>query len=783
MKLVRLVRHQTSRAVYWVLWPYLLYLVFYGCVSSSYLSNVISRHTCPPLQLVVYPVWFTYVQPHVLWLDKKLHVSNAVSANWHPVKESLHSFDEEHQISYFAERVYTAASSAAGSAYGATSRIVGPYARYVAAQSYLYYRKRIYPSALFYGARYKYMLETSVDFLCGCIRRHALQALFYAKCGAHHVTTLYVAPVCSSIGGTLSQYLFVRQAVVASRAMYSLLLEKLAQISLSLQQKKDFIRSESYNLLRAGDFNRAYFRGRADFSTVVSDILDEITDDAAPGIAAETPETPSESITEDDFSEYSDEDEATLTITQTQTMFVTRQANELEPTADSDSSGLSLNLPETVSEEELTTLDSDSSQAQIEREILYWQSRVDKTLELVWDSLDVEFAPFLASKTEELKDAISANFSSLQQQNFLRYKEMNELIAAIHKDAEFIRETNTTIEEPEIDRQLMRDKIAEAYAMPQEVMKYVEQNLNEAHVLVMKQYNKAAQETVDVLESMAETVILDFSSRLSSLIGVLQLKEDFSDTMTWSAWKSFHKIKESIFEFRDQIFDDASAYKFNARGSKVPRGLESWAAYLGKVNFHISFLMRDNAEYLQLVRAKANVAYQEREGLTYRLKQEAKAKQQQLEKEQLEKEQLEKEQLEKEQLEKEQLEKDQPKKEPLQIHLKQEPERGETQSRYLAEQEQQNILQEDDSGKDVLEMAKDIIREAPHTNGESGDTRKDAFDRGVPFEDTAERGSGDGKDKLEGTARTEASEKDEFVEEATEAREMTGEREAMHDEL
>ena len=44
-----------------------------------------------------------------------------------------------------------------------------------------------------------------------------------------------------------------------------------------------------------------------------------------------------------------------------------------------------------------------------------------------------------------------------------------------------------------------------------------------------------------------------------------------------------------------------------------------WNEYLKNVEFHLNFLLRDNADYLQLVRAKANLAFQAREELIYEL--------------------------------------------------------------------------------------------------------------------------------------------------------------------
>lgn len=626
---------QASRSVRWLLVPYLIYLVFYGCASTTYPSNVIAQYTCPPLQEVAYPVWFAYVQPHVTWLDDRFDLVNTVSNQLHPVKQTLVDFDEKHQISYTLDTTLGPVIRTVVSVTQEVSRFVSPYLSVLSSKTRLYYGKNVHPLVLYYGARYKYTLESTGDAVLDYVKQYTWLVLRHVNHVVSHINASYISPVFAKIVAKASKYAFVRRIGLAARSGYLLLLEKSVLITSSLQRKTDFVRSEWANLVKFNEIRSTFIRNRDEMNTVVSHILEEIAESAAPTLNTE----PSvDTGLDPESSDFSDDDYEPITYTYTQTVFTTSSSSDESEvissiaTVGSVETKVDMYQPE-APDEELVTYDSSSSQAQIDYELSYWQAKVQKTLDLAVNNLEQDFGPFLTEKTEDLRQEISSNFSTLQLNNYQLYKEMNELIVSINKDAEFIKETNTTIEEPEVDRQIMRDKIAAAYANTESEMKVVEQKLNEAHVMVMTQYYKMAQDTVDVLESFADTAILDFSSRLSGLLEILQNNEDFDDAMSWSAWKSFHKVKESIFEIRDQIFNDANAYKYDARGAKVPRGLEQWAEYLGKVNFHINFLLRDNAEYLQLVRAKANVAYQQREGLTYKLKQEEKARQEQLERE------------------------------------------------------------------------------------------------------------------------------------------------------
>lgn len=350
--------------------------------------------------------------------------------------------------------------------------------------------------------------------------------------------------------------------------------------------------------------------------------------------SAETVSTETElTETETETTEAQSVHSTVLTYTSTKTLTVTVVKSGPPPSKKSAESGgpdQAASGAEVASvehtEENVAKYGEDSSEAQIDFELKYWKSKVDKTLDLAYNSLESDMKDFLNATIAELKDKISSNFTALQLGNFARYKVMNELIAAIDKDSEYIRESGTIIEEPEVDRQIMRDRIKEAYNEVEESMKHVEVNLNEAHLQIMETYFAVVQDTVDVLESFADTTILDFSNRLTGLLEILETNSDFEDELSWSAWKQFHKVKDLIFNIRDSIYNDAEAYKLNPRGRTKPNGLKLWDQYLDNINFHIKFLLTDNDEYLKLVRAKANIAYQQREGLTAELNAKAKAK-------------------------------------------------------------------------------------------------------------------------------------------------------------
>lgn len=394
--------------------------------------------------------------------------------------------------------------------------------------------------------------------------------------------------------------------------------EKLASVEARVEQTLDVPETSDSTVARSIDEESTESSTEIDEETLVSETTDADKVDVDASAEPESTPLPSDGAENEDFD--LDSEPSTETVWLTATVF---ESDESASPHDSDDSGNSQEI-----DEEVATVNSDEMQnyhytpkAMLEQETLYWKSKVDKMLKMAYNSLEEDMLPLLNATLDPLKDEISKNFTQLQKENYERYKRMNVLISKINKDFEHMQNTNEIIEHPVVDRQIMRDEIRDCKEAVEQTMKDAEDALNAKHAEIIKDYFGVAQQTVDVIESYAETIMAEFTKRLQDMINVLEADPAYEDKFGWTAWKENHKVKDDIFKFRDRIFDEANQYKENHRSGVKPRGLEPWIEYLGSINFHINFLIRDNEEYLQLVRAKANVAYQMREALTEQLKQ------------------------------------------------------------------------------------------------------------------------------------------------------------------
>lgn len=380
---------------------------------------------------------------------------------------------------------------------------------------------------------------------------------------------------------------FITYLGVRIREVYYLLLKK--SNSEYLQEKTNFIKEDFMRLIKFNEFKSISYEKTQSLLQVVRDVLEEVSDDVSDAVSDEISEKAQESeVFESDESDYSDDEPITIKITST-----------ILVTATSSPSDLS-----TLTAEEI----------RLDKELYTWEQKVNRTLQLAENNLSTEMIPIIDSIVEQIKPIITEKFQDFQSVNYKTYRELNSLIAGVNKDYEEILRTNETVET--VSRQDVRDSIAYSYKFSEDIVAEVREIIAEKHSIVLTEYFRVIQDTIDILESFAETTILEFSNKLSELINELEnSSSDFDEKLSWNSWKRFHKIKEEIFNFRDTIYNRANDFK-SEKSHLVPNGLQKWCEYMRNIDFHSSYLLRDNDDYLKLARAKANIAFQLREGIT-----------------------------------------------------------------------------------------------------------------------------------------------------------------------
>lgn len=428
---------------------------------------------------------------------------------------------------------------------------------------------------------------------------------------------LYVSPIFAKIY-SIKQVKVVVDYIANGYAIFSIQLEKVYErfwqspTRLSLHRKLEFLKSEFKNVYEKTDTaKKASTRTAKKASTrtakkdstrsaksiieevnaaksaIIEEVMKEVIHEK--DVEKENAEDAAE-ITEEVF--LGDEETVEITITFTSTiedsLTVSSTAQEILT-----QSTIEENLPQETS--------------LINLELTYWGSKVNKTLNLALLQIEDTIAPVINDTIASAIGPISEELQELQRANHKHYQELNKMIMEVNRDYERMKVSNdSTIET--VTRLQLRELIAEARQLPENISMVIQDLLITHHESLLESYFRSVQDTIDILETFAETTISEFQRKLSGIL------EDQDDEVVWGTWKKFHQIKEDIFEFRDFVFKQANDYKEDNKKTTAV-GLEPWNVYLRKVEFHINFLVRDNDDYLRLVRAKANVAFQLREGL------------------------------------------------------------------------------------------------------------------------------------------------------------------------
>lgn len=598
--------------VLWILVPtlfltYVTYLLHFACPHTSVFDtkslNFVDHFACKQLNVVVS---FVENNPVIQEYDTKLGISKSygkyVVPNIEKGTKLIQNVDNSYGIS---AKVSSALYEPYVIVYGYTYQFL-KYVEHVIIpkSSGLYAHYSAHAKGRFGVAfeNFKHHLKVFQ------IRSTVYFSELYRAHVAPHVHSAWYKLSTSAFGQYVRHYYIVLGLDVVFEGIGKLFLS-LAERSTSLQEKSHFLKSELKGLIKPLDNLKAKFISREkNVADVVKEIIQEVEESVAKPESSEAPsEQAATEETEYDEVYDSDSDSEPSTVLITSTITVVSESHELGNNEVSEN----------------------SHQHLLNEELDYWQSKVDKTLQLAYNSLESDFLPQLNQIMEKVKGPISDTLKGVQQNNYEHYKKLNQMISDINKDVSDIQESNELPSEFAVSRQDMRDGISAATEESLEALSSVQQMLADAQKDVIVKYFEAIQNTIDILESFADVTVLEFSNRLTALLSFMEVEENFDEALGWQAWKQFHKTKEQIFKIRDKIYDEANAYKskyFEADNKIVPSALSEWDKYFRDIHYHVGFLTHDNEEYLRLVRAKANVAYQAREALERKIEQEREEK-------------------------------------------------------------------------------------------------------------------------------------------------------------
>lgn len=255
-------------------------------------------------------------------------------------------------------------------------------------------------------------------------------------------------------------------------------------------------------------------------------------------------------------------------------------------------------------------------EAEVQRLLTSFEHKVDKTVESGFSNIKNEINPIINVTIDNLTPQFTEKMKTIQQNNYKEYKRAHELIKQVDKDSNKIKQTNDTSIET-VSRQDMRDLIQNVRDYTDEEAEKVGKVINNNYQILVNQYLNIIQETIDILETFADVSFQEFSNQLNSL---LMASDD--EEYNWGIWKKFHQFKVKLLSKRDFIFNQSKLLKDKQFDQlEINNDFTKWIQFVNLMDHHLSFISNDNQEYMLLVRAQANVAFQMREGLIREIEQ------------------------------------------------------------------------------------------------------------------------------------------------------------------
>lgn len=289
-----------------------------------------------------------------------------------------------------------------------------------------------------------------------------------------------------------------------------------------------------------------------------------------------------------------DEDEEVLsTTTSTVMLTVTIDDQELSP---QETSG------------ELRVAEQDMMQDEFDA----WFRVVDQKSSSVVKSFNAEVANYLHKRVQELEPLFKNKTQNISQTMQHHFKVLNSAIQDINCTSETDKEfgnttyfdsTGTTQLAEYISRPRMRELFADAHSVLDNFMLQVKEELAAKADEVDKRVNLIREELVEVYEEWGDAMVSEWSKRLAYIdvvAGHLEEKESGATEASSDNWRKFLNLKKQVIKARDQL-------------AEHPADLQEMKQFIKKAEYLVQVISQDSGEYLYILRARANLAFQARE--------------------------------------------------------------------------------------------------------------------------------------------------------------------------
>lgn len=211
-----------------------------------------------------------------------------------------------------------------------------------------------------------------------------------------------------------------------------------------------------------------------------------------------------------------------------------------------------------------------------------------------------EFEPLIKEKTNRTHQTAQQYFRKLNKaiQDINCTSEVTESGEIIYFD-----QSGTTQLANYITRPLVRAIFNETHSELESLTKEIEQDLQNLTDNIQSHVTDLREDLLEVYEEWGDVMISEWSKRLAYVdVVAVHLNDNEEDQLDISSdnWRRFLHLKKQVIKARDDLANN-------------PANVKALKAFLNKAQWIIETVTKESGEYLYILRARANLAFQERE--------------------------------------------------------------------------------------------------------------------------------------------------------------------------
>ncbi|QLQ80054.1 hypothetical protein HG537_0D00540 [Torulaspora globosa] len=257
-----------------------------------------------------------------------------------------------------------------------------------------------------------------------------------------------------------------------------------------------------------------------------------------------------------------------------------------------------------------TNLEEISELETLQDEFDAWSNLIDQKSSNIITMFNKDTEKASQAEIEKVEAEIQDKTQQLSQLAQTYFQRLTKSIQDINCTAEFdpnsgeliyFDSTGTTQLATYITRPLVRAIFKEAHADLEKMTQAIEHDLQQLTSRVEAAVHDTREDILELYEEWGDVMITEWSKRLA-YVDVVSAHFDTNPQQDISSenWKRFLQLKKQVIRARDQL-------------AQAPAELTAFKKFINKAQLVLQTVTKESGEYLYILRARANLAFQERE--------------------------------------------------------------------------------------------------------------------------------------------------------------------------